>query len=499
MKKYTFYSLLFYMGLSPLLTQAQSQNIFHDRSYWESNPSIEAIGQKIKEGNDPAQLNENNFNATVYAIISGMPPETIKYLLTQKGNDVNAITHDGRTYLHWAAMGGQVDLMKYLVQRGIKTGMVDDHGYTELTFAATTGNQNPKVYDFLLANGSEITETNHDGANALLLLIPHLDDFKMVDYFKAKGLTLDSKDNDGNSAFYYAAKTGNIQMMDQLIQKGVDYKGINHEGGNAIIAASLGTRRGSNPLSVFQYLESKGIEPHVTTNKGVTPLHLLASGTQDTDLLAYFIEKGNDINQADKEGNTPLMNAAERNDLKVVKFIAEKTKNINAANGHGQTALTNAVAGNNVKVVNYLINKGASVKVKDKDGNTIGYYLMQSYSPRQKEQFEKKLELLTAYGFDPKAIQANGNTLFHLAVETNDLYLIKRVNAFGVDVNKANDAGTTPLQIAAMKASDDFILKYLVDIGANKNIVTDFDETIYDLAQENELLKQNGVDIKFLK
>ncbi|UII33578.1 ankyrin repeat domain-containing protein [Fulvivirga ulvae] len=491
--------LLLLIICTAALGKIQAQNIFLDRSFWKSNPSIAAIEQKIKEGNDPAELNEYNFNATVYAIIGGMSSEAIIYLLKQKGNDIDVITHDGRTYLHWAAMGGQVDLMKYLVENGIKTGAVDDHGYTEITFAATTGQQNAAVYDFLLANGSKITDTNHDGANALLLLIPHLKDFTMVDYLTSKGLELDSNDNDGNGAFYYAAKTGNIDMMDKLIKKGIAYKENNKVGGNAMIAAGQGTRYGPNSLAVFQHLEKLGIDPNVTTHEGVTPLHLLAGRTKDTSVLTYFIGKGVDINQADNDGNTPLMNAARGNELEVVKYIAEKTKNINAANESGNTALSHAIARNNYEVVDYLISKGADVQVKDKEGNSLACYLMESYRRGQEDQFEKKLNLLKAKGLDMKAIQAKGKTLFHLAVEANDLYLVKKAKDNAADVNKANDAGATPLQIAAMKASDDVILKYLLEIGANKNVVTDFDETVFDLAQENEQLKKKGVDIQFLK
>ncbi|MFT5214830.1 MAG: ankyrin repeat protein, partial [Patiriisocius sp.] len=85
------------------------------------------------------------------------------------------------------------------------------------------------------------------------------------------------------------------------------------------------------------------------------------------------------------------------------------------------------------------------------------------------------------------------------ATEKNNLALLKRLNSFNIDVNKQNEDGISALQIAAMQSKNIAILEYLIRIGANKNIKTAFDETIYDLASENEIFKQNNLDINFLK
>ena len=73
-------------------------------------------------------------------------------------------------------------------------------------------------------------------------------------------------------------------------EKGIDPKAKNNEGGNAILAAAQGSRRGSSPLSVFKYLEGLGIEANVTTTTGTNPLHVLAGRNQDMDIFNYFLE-----------------------------------------------------------------------------------------------------------------------------------------------------------------------------------------------------------------
>ncbi|MNQ26376.1 hypothetical protein D3C85_396110 [compost metagenome] len=50
-----------------------------------------------------------------------------------------------------------------------------------------------------------------------------------------------------------------------------------------------------------------------------------------------------------------------------------------------------------------------------------------------------------------------------------------------------------------MISKDDAILKYLLSIGAKKEITTDFDESAYALAKENESLTKNNISVEFLK
>jgi hypothetical protein len=57
---------------------------------------------------------------------------TIKYLLSQKGNAVNKIAHDSRTYIFWAAYWDNLELMQYVVDNGGKANIEDIHRYSEL-------------------------------------------------------------------------------------------------------------------------------------------------------------------------------------------------------------------------------------------------------------------------------------------------------------------------------------------------------------------------------
>ncbi|KJD31085.1 hypothetical protein PK35_16525 [Tamlana nanhaiensis] len=472
----------------------EPDNIFLSRDFWGSNPTPEIIDAKIKAGNDPAEANGANFDGVTLAINSNAPYESILHMISKPGNDVNKPTHDGRTYIFWAGYKGNAKLVEYLIKNGAKTDVRDDHDYTPLNFAANAGNTNLKVYDLLIANGANLKEdVNHDGANALLIAISKDKDFKLTEYFESKGLSIDSKDMHGNGAFNYVARTGNIDLMNTLIKKGV--KGNNQ----AFLFASQGGRGTSNGLEVYNYLESVGLSPKVTNEDGQTPLHIIAARSKDTEILNYLLEKGLNANAEDNDGNTAFLSAASRNDLSILKALLKETKDINHANKKGETALLLAIRSNKPEVVEFLLDNGADLEVTDAAGNNATYALVSGLSPRSKDDFNKKLDLLKSKGLDIAAPQKSGNTLYHLAVEKNSTDLLNIAAKTKADVNAKNSDGNTALHIAAMKAKDQDILKFLLDKGAKKDAKTDFEETAYDLASENELLKKNNISIEFLK
>jgi len=484
--------------LSVTLGMAQ-ENIFLERDFWKGNPTIAQVETAIAAGNDISELNSNMFDAVCYALLENTDNPTIKHLLTKNGNAVDKITHDGRTYIFWAAYRNNLEIMEYLVANGARADVKDSHGYNVINFAARGGQTNTALYDFLLSHNADINDTTNNGANALLLVAPSVTDFKTFNYFSSKGLDLKSTDNDGNGLFTYAARGGDIAILKKLKAKGLPYSNLNKMGGNAILMASKGINNGKNGLETVKYLESLGLEPNITNKEGYNPLHAIAYKSNDINLFKYFINKGVAVNQKNKGGYTPFMNAANSNNIEVVSFLMDYVTDINTTSENGRSALALAVKGNTPEVVDFLIQKGANVNTVDAKGNTLAYYLLNNFNKKSTETFESKLKLLRANGLDLSTAQHNGNSLLHLAAKENNMALLKRLEEFNMDINQKNDEGNTALHLAAMTSHDDAILKYLVERGADKSAKTDFDESVYDLASENEILKNQKIALEFLK
>ncbi|MFD2907958.1 ankyrin repeat domain-containing protein [Flavobacterium ardleyense] len=487
MKKILFSTLLLVASI------ANGQNTLLSSDFWKKKPDLTLIKETIAKGNSPSEANGGNFDAVTMAINSDASLESILFLIQQDGNSVKKLTHDGRTYLHWAANKGNVDLVKILLEKGAAINLSDDKGAIPLAFAAANGQANPKLYELFFKAGNNPKQKYKNGANLLLLSIPNDKELKLADYLATKGLSLKDTDDLGNTAFNYASRSGDVKLLQNLLKKGVKYDG------RALIIASQGTRASSATLEAYKYLvEDLKINPNSLGDEGENVLHNLVRKQKQEDIIDYFLAKGVDVNHQDKAENSILMNATRAN-IEVIKpFIAE-VKDINVANLKGMTALSFAVENGSPEMVEFLLAKGAKSTVIDSKGNNLAYYLIQSVRRDGKDGFDEKLNLLKNSGFDITMPQKDGNTLYHLAVAKNDLNLFKKITGFGIAINAKNDEGMTALHKVALTAKDDSLLHYLISAGANKDIKTEFDETAYDLAKENESLTASKTAIDFLR
>lgn len=482
--------------LFSLWGNSQSNKLL-DGSFWKNNPSLDLVKAEIEKGNNPAEANGGNHDVVSMAINTGASFDVIKFLVEQKGNSVNKKTHDGRIYLHWAANKGNIELVKYLISKGSSLTEQDDKAATPLSFAAANGQVNPELYNIFFKAGVSPKQVYGDGANILLLAIANDKDLKLTDFLSTKGISLKSTDALGRTAFDYAARVGNTDLLQKLLNKGVKATD------NALIFAAQGSRMFSAPIETYKYLiENVKLNPNAVGENGETALHYLVKKKNHQEIVNYFLSKKVDVNKVDKSGNTAFMSAASGKELPIVELLYPLVKNINQVNNNGENALHLAVKSSSPEVIRFLLSKNIDTKAVAKDGN-LAFSLVQSYrKPRPGEnakEFEEKLNLVEKIGVSFSDKLKNGSTLYHIAVIKNDLNLIKLLENKGIDINAKDENGMTALHKSASVSKDDSILKYLISQGADKTLTTDLEETAYDLAQENEALKAGKIDVQFLK
>ena len=195
---------------------AQMNNTLLDNDFWKNKPNVQIVEAEIKKGNSPVEFNDNKFDAVSVAILNEAPLETIKYLIKQKGNEINKLTHDNRIYLHWAAFKGNTELIKYLIDKKSDINIEDSHGLTPLVFAANAGQTNIEIYRLFFNAGVNPKTKYKNGTNILLLAIPYDSDLRLTAFLQSKGLSLSDTDDKGNTVFDYATKKGNVDLLKNL-------------------------------------------------------------------------------------------------------------------------------------------------------------------------------------------------------------------------------------------------------------------------------------------
>lgn len=499
MKK-TFLSI---MLLSPMLVIAQQSNKFLQPNFFSKTTSLSEVKQAVASGSSPTESNERAFDAAALAILADAPMEVIQYLIEQPENGVSKRTHGQRTYLHWAASKGNLPLVNYLISKGADVNALTDVDATPLYQAATSGVTNPKLYEVFFKEGVDPLTTYDDGANILMLAISNDKDLSLLKYLQTKGLSISDVDKNGATVADYVARGGNVSILKKLIEQGA--KTTN----NALLFAAQGARRHVNGLGIYQYLaDTLKLDPSVRDANGNTLIQIVASKPNQREVVQYLIEKGLDVNNLNKKGQNALMEVAGTSDTELLQSILALTSNPSQIDENGYSALTRAIRTGLTDNVKVLINSGLDARIKDKEGYNLAYHLVDAYRPPRggrgvtslgADPLEEKLQLIKQKGVDVVSPQPDGNTLIHIAVAKSNIDLVKKLSHLGINLNTLNDDGLTPLHRAALIARTNDMLKLLISLGADKSVLTDMDETAYDIAEENSYLTDNNIDISFLK
>lgn len=287
---------------------------------------------------DSVLLNGAGYSALMKAANAGFIEAAGLILDKGAAIDLKEFGTNKHTALFYATQRNQAEMVRYLVDRGANTEIVNSAGVRCLLLAA--GGLYYETTEALLDKGANV---NAPGAlpNALMYAINQ-----------------GRPDKEGDS----------LKIVKLLLDKGIDVNYQDAQGVSPLMMASGWGVVSKSPKRARLLLE-KGANPELKDKQGQTAL-MYAAFRGHVDIAQLLLEKGSDINAKNLAGRDALMIAATAiNDIdgrngdftKTVKLLLSKGADINAMDKDKNNALSLATRYDRKETIALLVAKGASL------------------------------------------------------------------------------------------------------------------------------------------
>jgi ankyrin repeat protein len=355
------------------------------------------------------------------------------------------------------------------------------NGYTPL-IRALRGEASIETVDYLIAQGADIERIGHDDRPAIFWAARY-GNLDMVQHIVELGADLTVLDDSARNALGYAARSQPDQAVyAYLIDQGIDPNFADDDGENAALTAAY-----ENPhLDIVVYLSGvSDLSGH--NNTGSDAFMLAASRNSNLDVVKAMFAITADAHAVDSEdGSDALLLAAYRNEtLETFDFLLDHGFSLDARTTDGRDAVAIAAVRNSPEVISHLLAVGADATVVDANGNTA----LLAAADRDRDGAEEIIAILVAAGADAAAANADGvNGLIAAARTGHSLETLKVFVDGGADLDAVDDQKMSALMYLALKGTDAAAVELLIDAGADVSLGDDFGDTAADFIADNEAL-----------
>ncbi|RXG55009.1 putative ankyrin repeat protein [Armadillidium vulgare] len=264
----------------------------------------------------------------MHCAVQGNNLEVVKFLVEEKGVSFNSSNLRGVLPIHYASERSNLDIVKFLVEKGADFNSIDNTRRTSVHYAAKQSNSS------------------------------------IVEFFVERGADFMARDDDLETPLHYAAEGGNLDVVRFLVEKGAD---INSTAKGGIVPLHYAAEGGN--LNVVEFLLEEGADFCSMDNCDRTSVHYAAKQS-NSSIIEFFVEEGDDFMAQDSDLKTPLHYAAKGGNLDVVKFLVEKGADVNSTDRDGRTPLHCAARIGSLSIVRFLIEKGAKAGAISKNRMT---------------------------------------------------------------------------------------------------------------------------------
>jgi len=426
---------------------------------------------------------DRQFTPINWAVTSGNL-DIFMYLLEQ-GADIATVDIDGSNLLINAGGNGNMDIIRFLVEdKGFDVNFVDNNGFTP--FHAGAGSGSVELLKYFIAEGANIHTTTTIGAIPMVSAI-YSDSLAAVEFLFELGCEYDVPNQWNVYPIHYAAYLGNVEVMRLFLDRGVNIHKVTMNRETPFFWAVVGRR-----FEMADFLLENGVDINAKVVGGVTALH--SAHKLRMESLEYLLEKGADITAVDSTGNTVLHAAAWSGRDEIVRKIIENGVDVNAVNNNGATALVNACNRDSLDVIELLLENGAKLDVTDcinNDQCTTG-----SRSPLHVSINLGKTEFVEVLLNHSKNINLRDQnferTPLHLAAIRGNNDILNMLIDNGAEINAKDCFDKTPLYYASIYKNENTAKKLAKNYGKIGKIDKKYKQ---DLLHEN--VKESEANIWF--
>lgn len=260
-------------------------------------------------------------------------------------------------------------------------------------------------------------------------------------------------------------------------------------------------------LEIVQHMVELGADINLPCDEDMTPPVSRAGGFWNhEDIARYLVEKGANLNQVDKNGDTPLHIAAYNGRKDLCAFYLDHGAKLEAKNNNGFTPFLSACDGfgghdeDKPGTRRLLMERGANVKAVDKEKRNAINLLFCKYDDFPliynaypdydflKTLVEKGVKIDNAGKYSDTPLLT---TVYASAKEAGLDKYVRDLVSLGANVNQKHKNGYTPLTMA-ISVENCAMVQTLLDLGANTSIKFPDGKNIIQMLEEYEKNQYRG-------